>query len=178
MLVSQLPQEHAVAAFRENALDYLLKPVHPERLLATVARLFRTLVPAEPGDFEPLPPATDAPPVPSSRMGPEDVEVLRDGRAVFVLKPHQIQAVLAEGSYTRVLFADNQSCMVKRSIGYWENRLPEGLLLKASRSLLVNPKCVVRIKPRSRDDTEFYLADRTKPLTLSRLESLRIRQAI
>jgi len=171
-------EEHAIAAFAENALDYLLKPVHPERLATTVARLCKALDPARLRDMEALPPPPDDPAVPSSRMGPEDVEVLRDGRSVFLLRPHQIQAVLAEGAYTRVLFENNQSCMVKRGIGYWESRLPEGLLLKASRSLLLNPKCVVKVKARSRNDTDFYLEGRTEPLNVSRLESLRIRQAI
>jgi DNA-binding LytR/AlgR family response regulator len=106
------------------------------------------------------------------------VEVLKDGRTAFYLKANQIQAVQAEGSYTRILFANNQSCMVKRAIGQWEQRLPEGMFLKASRSLLLDPKCVVKMQSLNRNETEVFLEGRAEPLRLSRLESLRIKQTL
>jgi two-component system LytT family response regulator len=171
-------EEHAVAAFKEDTLDYLLKPVHPDRLSLTILRLSRAASLSRSQTPAPPQPAAAAEEGALCRLSPNDVEVLRDGRSVFLLKPHQIQAVQAEGAYTRVLFATDQSCMVKRGIGYWEKRLPEGLLLKASRSLLLNPKCVIKIKARSRSETDFFLEGRSAPLTLSRLESLRIRQAV
>jgi len=171
-------EEYAVAAFEKEALDYLLKPVHPKRLEMALLRLRkalaldRTLEAAEKPQAEPDVGAAPA------RMGPNEVEVLKDGRAVFFLKPHQIQAVQAEGSYTRVLFENGQSCMVKRSIGYWEQRLPEGLLSKVSRSLLLNPRCVIQLEVLNRDETEVFLEGRSATLILSRLESLRLKQLL
>lgn len=172
-------EEYAVSAFTASALDYLLKPVHPGRLSATIARLCKAVRHdgAQADDAFNGEPNGQAPSS-SSRMGLDDVEILKDGKAVFYLKAAQIQAVQAEGAYTRVLFANNQSCMVKRAIGYWENRLPEGLFIKASRSLLLNPKSIAQIIARNRNETEFYLHGRTDPLLLSRLESLRARRAV
>jgi DNA-binding LytR/AlgR family response regulator len=51
--------EYAVQAFEQEALDYVLKPVTPERLARTVERLKRALAPA--GAADPAqPPAEDA----------------------------------------------------------------------------------------------------------------------
>lgn len=171
-------EEYAVAAFEQGALDYLLKPVSPSRLSTTIARLSKTL------QLDAIREEEESRAHPEddlhsfSRMGPEDLEVLKDGRATFFLRPHQIQAVQAEGSYTKVLFVNDQSCMVKRTLGYWEKRLPEGLLVRASRSLLVNSKSVIKVNPRSRNEAEFFLQDRALPLLLSRLESIRVRRAL
>ncbi|WP_077003517.1 LytTR family DNA-binding domain-containing protein [Variovorax sp. KK3] len=47
--------EYAARAFDAQAIDYVLKPVQPERLRRTVARLQQVLEPAQPG----VPPAPD-----------------------------------------------------------------------------------------------------------------------
>mgnify|MGYP005813475167 CR=1 FL=1 len=41
--------EHAVAAFEQGAADYLLKPIRPARVAATVARLRQRLAPRADG---------------------------------------------------------------------------------------------------------------------------------
>jgi len=171
-------QEYAVAAFERNALDYLLKPVHPVRLERTLLRLSSALARNDyPMETDESLTVSEGGALPA-RMGADDVEVLKDGRAVFFLKAHQIQAVQAEGSYTRVLFAGNQSCMVKRSVSYWERRLPEGTFCKISRSLLLDPSCVIQTQLRNRNETEIHIEGRDTPLILSRLESLRLRKML
>lgn len=44
--------QHAVAAFEHNAVDYLLKPVTDERLLKTIDKLKRVSAPAPPGALD------------------------------------------------------------------------------------------------------------------------------
>jgi hypothetical protein len=112
------------------------------------------------------------------RLGADDLEVLRDGRDIRLVKPSQIRAIQTEGSYTRLLFDANSSSMVKLSISHWESRLPEGLFFKASRSLLLNMPSILRLEAQGRNRTLLFLSGISDPVVLSRLESLRVRQEI
>jgi two-component system, LytTR family, response regulator len=69
---------HAVRAFEAAALDYLLKPVTPERLAITLKRL---------GETEALP-------------AEERLLLLGDGRQWKKIPPAGIAAVFAEGNYS------------------------------------------------------------------------------
>jgi two-component system LytT family response regulator len=171
--------EYAVRAFESAALDYLLKPVHPDRLARTVERLHL----AAPGFPPPNDPPADSwekePPLRKiARLEPEDMEVLRDGKSIRLVRPSQIRAIQTEGSYTRLLLDSDSSSMVKLPLSYWEQRLPDGLFFKASRSMLINLACVREMQTHSRERTHLFLAGVSLPLTLSRLESLRLRREI
>ena len=170
-------EDYAVRAFEHAALDYLLKPVHPERLARTVERLLLAAPRSAPPGAGPDP-ERPAPAQTVARLVAEDLEVLRDGRSIRLVKPSQIRAIQTEGSYTRLLFDADASSMVKLPLSYWESRLPEALFFKASRSMLINLKSILRLEAHSRDRTHLFLAGISQPLILSRLESLRVRREL
>ena len=152
---------HALRAFDVNALDYLLKPVAPERLAASIARL------AEPGDDE-----GEA----ARRLEIGDfVFVPADGRPRFLRVSH-IVAVRAAGDATTLLLADGGAPRVPRSLRAWEARLPERQFVRIHRESLVNLQYVERIEEWSHDAFHVHLRGRGEPLVLSRRFAARLRE--
>lgn len=172
-------EDYAVRAFEHAALDYLLKPVHPDRLARTVERLLLAAQVLQPPSGQPGEAGEKGVPLEEvTRLEAEDLEMLRDGKSIRLVRPSQIRAIQTEGSYTRLLFDADSSTMVKLPLSYWERRLPEALFFKASRSMLINLKSVRELQTHSRERTHLFLEGISLPLVLSRLESLRLRRKL
>jgi two-component system, LytTR family, response regulator len=144
--------DHALRAFEVNALDYLLKPVAPARLAATIARLREDAGADRParrleyGDFVFLP---------------------VDGRSRF-LRVNQIVSIAAAGDATVVSTADGLRGRVPRSLRSWEERLPPKQFVRIHREALVNLQFVERIEEWSHEAYQVHLRGQPSPLTLSR----------
>ncbi len=155
---------YAVEAFEAHALDYLTKPVLPERLAKTVSRLVAEKTLKESANLR----------APSA----EEVHVLRDGDKVRIVRAREIHTVRAEGNYTRLQLAGGGTLMVRKPIGLWEASLPSEHFLKISKSLLINRSSIRSMDRISRDITKLRLADSPDPIILSRIESQRIYKAL
>ena len=95
--------EHAVEAFAVNAVDYLLKPVAPERLAESLTRVERQLARGE----EPA----------SAGRG---VIALRTPKRTLLAQTEEIVAVRADGDFTHVFVADQPALMIWRTLGHFE----------------------------------------------------------
>jgi two-component system, LytTR family, response regulator len=144
--------EHAVRAFEVNALDYLLKPVHPERLAATVQRL---LAPINGRAHSP-------------RMSPDAVAFLPCGSASAFVAVRTIVCVLADGDYSRVVTDDGRERVILRSLQEWERRLPPGIFLRVHRSAIVNLAAVARATPVRGGQFRLQIPTLAAPLLVSR----------
>ena len=151
--------DHALRAFDVNALDYLLKPVAPARLAATITRLRedtggeRPARQLEYGDFVFLP---------------------VDWRSRF-LRVNQIVSVAAAGDATVVTAADGTGGRVPRSLRSWEDRLPPKQFVRIHREALVNLQFVERIEEWSHEAFQVHLRGQPAPLTLSRRYAARLK---
>jgi len=115
---------HALRAFEVNALDYLLKPVAPERLRTALARL-----------------AQPAAPAPESPMTLEDEDrvllKLGAGSERFV-RLGEIRCIASNENYTEVTVAAGERLLVRRTLQSWEDRLPPAQFVRVHRQTIVN----------------------------------------
>ncbi|HKC68977.1 MAG TPA: response regulator [Bacteroidia bacterium] len=124
--------EYALRAFEVNALDYLLKPVQPQRLAETLKKLYLKEEEA-PQDFRTI--LTD-----------DDQVFLKDGERCWFVKLANVRLFESEGNYVRVIFENNRP-LILRSLNNLEQRLSPASFFRASRKHIINLKWVENIEP-------------------------------
>ena len=113
---------HAVQAFEVNALDYLLKPIEPERLAAALAKV-RSLQTESP---------SDAPP-----NAPLEQLFVRDGERCWFVPLREVSLFTAEGNYVRVLWSKARP-LLGRPLQSLEQRLDPKRFFRANRRQVIN----------------------------------------
>lgn len=129
--------EFAVKAFEFNALDYLLKPVDPNRLGASLEKL-RLRGTAGAGDGGDVAPRT--------RLTLEDKVFVREGDHCWFVPVKNLRLLESEGNYTRVHFDDNKPQLF-RSLTAMEERLDPKHFFRANRKQVINLAWVEGIEP-------------------------------
>jgi DNA-binding LytR/AlgR family response regulator len=149
-------EQYAIEAFAVEALDYLLKPVEPERLAQVVRRLGKT-------------PATPAP--------VRKIPVVSGGETVL-LDWADVHYARADGDYCRVHTYD-RSYLCTRSLRELEETLPGDRFARIHRSYLVNLSKVAAVKRPGADRLQLTLddAERTE-LDVARRQSKAVRERL
>lgn len=118
--------EFALKAFEVNALDYLLKPIQPERLAETIAKLAekqRAKSVAERG--------------PEKKLGLNDQVFVKDGERCWFVSLNNVRLFESDGNYIKVYF-DNNRPMIHKSLNALDEKLDERAFFRASRKHIVN----------------------------------------
>ncbi|HEY5758171.1 MAG TPA: response regulator [Steroidobacter sp.] len=113
---------HAVRAFEVNALDYLLKPIEPQRLAAALTRA-RSSPEDRPVDVQ-----------------PNDILerlFVRDGERCWFVPLREVSMLLAEGNYVR-LFWGAERPLLGRPLHSLEQRLDPKRFFRANRKQIIN----------------------------------------
>lgn len=116
---------YAVKAFEVNALDYLVKPVEPERLAAALAKV-RAAQPADATAMEQI--------------------FVRDGPRCWFLPAREICLLAAEGNYVRLYWGKEQP-LLARSLTALEEKLDPQRFFRANRQQIFNLEFVQRMTP-------------------------------
>jgi two-component system LytT family response regulator len=145
--------EFAIRAFEINAIDYLLKPVHPERLTKTLERLFETEKKME---------------VIGRKLEYEDHLFIDIGERSRFLKIRSIKCICADGDYTRVFTDDGKKYLVTKPLKEWDDRLPNKYFVRIHRSTIVNLEFIEKVETWFSRSYQIYLREMKEPLTVSR----------
>lgn len=114
--------EHAIKAFEVNALDYLLKPIDPDRLKETIKKLSIETVSNE---------------LRKEVLGNEDQIFIKDGEKCWFIELGDVSLFESEGNYVRIYF-ENFKPLVLKSLNNLEKRLDERNFFRANRKFIIN----------------------------------------
>lgn len=143
--------EYAIRAFEVNALDYLLKPVNPERLALAIKRLS-------------LPEKNK---ILSNSLEYNDFLFLNTGWRSKFVKVSSIKLILAADVYSEVQIENNEKFLVLKPLGEWEQKLPAKNFMRIHRSTIINLEFVERTE-KWRYSYRIYLQDKAEPFVVSR----------
>lgn len=152
--------EYAIRAFEVNALDYLLKPVNPERLAKAIERLASP--PAAPENL-------------SRQLEYDDFLFLPIGDSSRFLRVREIKCICAADVYSEIFTAGGEKTLVLKPLNEWEERLPEKHFARIHRSTIINIEFVERVEKSFNYSYEVYLRNIGEPFTMSRRYATRLK---
>lgn len=125
--------EFALKAFEVNALDYLLKPIQPERLSEAVQKI-NEKERSRGGRSK------------DKKLGLEDQVFVKDGDRCWFVGLNNIRLFESDGNYIKVYF-DNNRPMIHKSLNALDEKLDERAFFRASRKHIINLSWVEGIEP-------------------------------
>ncbi len=130
--------EYALKAFEFNALDYLMKPIDPQRLGDAIQKLFltedRELITSEENFNARI------------TLGEDDQVFVKDGEKCWFVKLSEIRLFESVGNYARVFFGTNKPLILK-SLNSLEERLDQRIFFRANRKHIVNLRMIEKVEP-------------------------------
>ena len=162
--------DRAVQAFDANAVDYVMKPVDPERLARAVERARDRLRRREPLPLAAIGAAARAPGELLSRL------LVKDGARVHVIPVDEIDSVEAQDDYIAV-HAAGKTHLKQQTIGDLEAGLDPRRFVRIHRSWILNLDRLDRIELYAKDSRVAILKDGRR-LPLSRAGHQRLRELL
>ncbi len=122
--------EYAIKAFDVNALDYLLKPIQPERLKEAIDKVKEEII--EPVSL-------------SDKLGLNNQVFVKDGDKCWFVNLSDVPMFESEGNYVRVYFNGNKPLILK-SLNNLANKLDEDVFFRANRKFIINLNWIEKIE--------------------------------
>jgi len=145
--------EYAIRAFEVNAIDYLLKPVNPERLKIAIERVIKKEKAQE----------KEA----KSYEYSDSIYVRMSNYASRFIKISSITFIEPVGNYSRIVTSEGKHCLVLKTLKQWQEELPDANFVRIHRSSIVNIEHVDHIEKKS-NIQRAYLRNIPEPLEVSR----------
>jgi two-component system LytT family response regulator len=123
--------QFAIKAFEVNAMDYLLKPVNPDRLSEAVAKVRKKFNEKKASE---------------DKLSIQKRIFIKDGEQCFFVPLSEIYFIESVGNYARVYYQDKKP-LLHKSLNYLEEKLPGEFFFRASRQQMFNISFVKNIIP-------------------------------
>lgn len=114
--------EFALKAFEYNALDYLLKPIQPERLTESLNKVSIKAAKNSAKD---------------QKLSSKDQVFVKDGDKCWFVKLEDVRLFESDGNYIKVYF-DKFKPMIHKSLNALDERLDDRHFFRASRKHIIN----------------------------------------
>ncbi len=172
--------DHAIRAFEAQAVDYLMKPVEPQRLADALdrvrqrlsekrsvdeaERLKEKLAEVSPGAVEEIEEATADDTPASNRF--EKLINIKDQGQIFRVDVDSIERIEAAGDYM-VIYTAAKSLVLRETMKDLEKRLDPRVFQRVHRSWIVNLNHVRQVKPHTNGEC-FLVLDSGADVKVSR----------
>jgi two-component system LytT family response regulator len=159
--------EFALKAFEVHAIDYLLKPIAPERLAEALARARQRIVRPEPLPVAELAAAA------RQRSGPLERILVRQGSKVHVIPAGKLDYAEAQDDYV-CLRSEGKEYLKEQTLAELESVLDSTRFVRIHRSYVMNVERLAKIELYAKDSRVAILADGTR-LPVSRAGYARLK---
>jgi two-component system, LytTR family, response regulator len=144
---------YAIRAFEVNALDYLLKPVCPDRLAQTIARLS-----GQSAEHK----------ISKKQLKYNDQVFIKSEGRIGFLKVNSITCITATGDYTEFYTTKGEKRLMHKPLRQWLEELPEQYFVRINRATIINMEYVEKVEPTSRSTYQVHIKDISEPFVTSR----------
>lgn len=153
--------EYAIRAFEINALDYLLKPVDPERFQKTLERVREQIKNKQPRQMEQkLAALLENLKLPESEKYLERIAIKENGRVTF-LNIDEILWISSEGNYVG-LHTKGETHLLRETMDAIERKLDSRKFLRLRRSTIVRIEQIKELHPLFNGEFEVVLKSGTR----------------
>lgn len=152
--------EHAVRAFRVNAIDYLLKPVDTVELDRSLDRARRQIEQRTHAAWHSDLRALVSTLVREQSAAEAERILVRTGGRIRVIDPNEIDWIEASGDYV-IVHVERKGHLVRESLRNMEARLARHGFCRIHRSILVKLRCVRELIAKDSGDHQLILHDGT-----------------
>jgi len=167
--------QYAIEAFEAEAIDYLLKPIEPDRLAATIDRARRYMPTPDSGIIKRIEDIF----VRIGRgkgAGPKRMSLKRGAKTQLV-SPSEVLYMIVEEGVVRAVGQNVGGMLPYRSLDEAERDLTDANFFRASRTTLVNLDCIKEILRGKEGSWELVLENRDT-IPLSRAQARKLRKLI
>ena len=156
---------YAMRAFDVHAVDYLLKPVAPERFEAALERVKQRLG----HELPPVPELRSAAQAPGVRL---DRLVIKDGARIHIVPLVKVDYFEAQDDYVGI-HSEGKTFLKQQPLSKLEAMLDPERFIRVHRSYVINVEKIARLEPYSKDSRVAVLVDGTQlPVSQSGLARL------
>jgi two-component system LytT family response regulator len=145
--------EFAIRAFEVNALDYLLKPINPERLQIALERVEKNELEIESK---------------YNTLNYDDHLLLNVNSKLKFIKINSIVSITSAGDYSNIICVDGKKGLTLKTMKEWEIRLPTSNFCRIHRSNIVNLNFIESLEEWFNNSYKVYLKNIAEPLIMSR----------
>lgn len=182
--------EYAVRAFSVNALDYVLKPVDPERLERTIVRLEKALgreqsllsalSQMESNDLAQNEFTQNEFTQNALKLTSEDYIFVTIGKQRRFVAMQEIVCITASDNYTELWLPDGKRAMLLRTMNEWEAMLPEPDFLRIHRGTIINRFYIDASRPvePSGSGALVFLRDIAESFAISRRSYTKLKEQL